>query len=211
MPPVCKMLAPDMTSRFDRKWVLGEWQTSSGRGFVGDEGWLSAYEDPLLAAFVNPAHDNYPDPLVFEVEVRGMLLDDYSSFGATEMRLVRPLPPLRAIPTWQRIRFGILCAFRATRSGKWIVWASNWLDGKDRTYAEARRIAEATNLPWVGLWPMPSCFVPAACWAARVAMTSDSGEARLFAARAAGKAAAEYWCDTHFSMDLVRLAEEAVS
>ena len=200
-----------MTSKFDRQWTLGEWQTASGRGVVGDEGWLTAYEDPLIAAMFNPTHEQYSDPLVFEIEARGDFRNDYSSFGATEMRLVRPLPSLVEIPIFQRIRFGILCVFRATRSGSWIVWASNWLDGKDRTYAEAQRVATATNLPWVGKWPMPDCFVPAVCWAARSVAMADPVEARIFAARAAGKAAAEFWCDTHRSLDLVRLAKEAMS
>lgn len=211
MSVFCKLLTPSMTSCFDRRWTLGEWQTASGRGLICDEGWLTAYEDPLLAAMFNPIHDNYADPLVFAVEGRGEYRNDYSRFGFTEMCLVRPLPQLPVIPVFQLIRFGILCVFRATRSGRWIVWASNWLDGKDRTCAEAQSVATATNLPWVGKWPLPACFVPAACWAARSVATSDPEEARIFAARAAAKAAAEFWCDTHRSLDLVRLAKEAMS
>jgi hypothetical protein len=207
----CKLTTKDMKTRDGRQWTLGEWQTASGRGLACDDGWLAAYADPLLAAFCNPSHENLTDPLVFEVETRGKFLDDYSCFAATEMRLVRPLPSLLEIDTQRRIRFGILCAFRSTMSGRWMVWAENWLSGKDRTRAEAQRVGAEVNLPWVGREPMPRCFVPAACWATRSVATSDPGEVKLFSSLAAGKVAAEVWCDTPRALDLLSLAKEAMS
>jgi hypothetical protein len=202
-----------MTTRFGRQWKLGEWQYASGKGHLWDEGaWLTAYESPLLAALFNPVADNFPTPHVFEAKPRGNMIDDYGTrFGAMEMLLVQQLPSLPEVSIQRRIKFGLLCAIRSTQSERFGTWAEKWLLGEDRRYEEAGRVARVENIPWYAQMEIPRAFVSAAVWAAMSAATPDPDDARIYASAAAAKAAAEFWCDTHMSLDLHRLSKEAVS
>ena len=46
----------------ETKWGDGVEHTASGEGDLCGPGWLHAYEDPLVAAFMNPAHANITNP-----------------------------------------------------------------------------------------------------------------------------------------------------
>jgi hypothetical protein len=208
----CKLVTQDLKTYADTQWRLGEWKSSSGEGSLCGSGWLHGYEDPLLAAFLNPVHANILSPLVFEVAVKGSLLDVYGTmFGATDMCLTQALSPLPTLTDWRCIRFALLCVLRTTESERFCEWAEKWLLGQDRTYDAAHRAACSESITWISDTEMPRGFVPAEVWAAEAATTVDSREARLCSAAAVVKAATVFGVVTKRSLNLVGLAKEAMS
>ena len=78
----------------------------------------------------------FTSPRLFEISVGGKKKTDHGlKFGFTEMTLIKEIS-LPVISPEQKIAFGILCAKEVYKEEKWILWADNWLSGKDRA-AEA--------------------------------------------------------------------------
>src|SRR5574338_277270 len=96
------------------------------------DGWLHAYEHPLLAVFLNPIHGDFDNPRMWEAEGRGkMKRDGELKCGVRELTTVREIT-LPEVTTEQCIRFAIFCALEVCRTVGFVNWAENWLSGKDR-------------------------------------------------------------------------------
>ena len=138
-----KLTTQDLKTR-NTQWVIGEFQPElSGEGDLCGPGWYHYYHDPLLAAFMNPAHADIGNPRCFEVEALGKHKDDNGlKGGCTKMRLLEEID-LPAATTNQRIAFGILCAKEVCKNVRWNEWADNWLNGNDRSANAAAHAAYA--------------------------------------------------------------------
>jgi len=75
----------------ETQWEVGVWSPElSGRGDLCGEGWYHYYHDPLLAAFMNPAHANIYNPVCWEISAQGKHLDDNGvKGGCTKIKLVK--------------------------------------------------------------------------------------------------------------------------
>ena len=132
-----KLTTQDLTTRNGYQWTLGEWRETSGEGELCGPGFLHAYSDPYLAAFMNPHHADIECPRFFRAEGRGKKLDDHGmKCGYSQMRIVEELPAIE--PTiGQRVEFGIRCALAVCSDEKFVKWANKWLSGEDRTASAA--------------------------------------------------------------------------
>ena len=136
-----KLTKQDLTTYANTKWVLNEWKETSGTGKLCTEGWLHCYTSPLLAILLNPIHANITNPKLFKCEVEGKCLEDNGlKEGWTRMRIIEEIeiPQLSLV---QKLSFAILCVLEVYKDEKWIEWANNWLNGKDRS----KEFANAAN------------------------------------------------------------------
>ena len=177
-----KLTTQDLKTR-NTQWVIGEFQPElSGEGDLCGPGWYHYYHDPLLAAFMNPAHADIGNPRCFEVEALGKHKDDNGlKGGCTKMRLLEEID-LPAATTNQRIAFGILCAKEVCKNVRWNAWADNWLNGNDRSAHAAYAATDAAAYA-------ASAAADAAAYAARAA----HADAAYAAANAAYATDAATW------------------
>ena len=164
---VYKLTDANMRTWGGFQWTLGETRTASGDGGLCGPGWLHAYEDPLVAVFMAPAHvEGYTRLFEGEGEIRRR--DGPLKCGCTSLRLDREIP-MPALTTAQRVRAAILCAMAVRWKGddRWRAWAQGWLDGKNRT-AEA---AAARAAAW-------EAAAEAAAWAAEAEEAEAEARAR---------------------------------
>jgi hypothetical protein len=135
-----KLTNQDMRTHDNTQWVLGEWKETDGQlSGLCNGSWLHAYQDPYIAALMNPYHGNFTNPRLFEAEGDGEFLDDYGmKCGVTKLRLVKEIP-LPVITDEQRLSIAIKCLVALQRyintevSGKITEWTTNWLSNKDRS------------------------------------------------------------------------------
>jgi hypothetical protein len=122
------------------KEICGELQDKDAP--LCSESWFHVYGDPLLAILMNPNHANIKHPRLWEAEATGLFKEESLKSGTTCLTLIRELE-LPVLTTVQRIAFGILCAKSVCTEASWIVWADNWLSGKDRSGESAAYAAYA--------------------------------------------------------------------
>jgi hypothetical protein len=112
------------------------------------DGWIHAYEHPLIAVLMNPAHGNFINPLMWEAEGDVGLRDGPLKCGVKSLTTLRQME-IPAITIEQRVRFAIACAWQF--GGKeWRAWAAGWLMGNDRSAEAAWSVsaAEAAATAW---------------------------------------------------------------
>ena len=183
-----KLLTKEMKSRQgwynEMDWSdVGEWHEATGHGGLCTDGVLHDYDDPWIAAVMNPAHAKIADPVMYETERGGDVVTDGLKCGSKRLRLTRQVD-LPDVPLVQRVAFGIFASLRADRCPDYVVWAGKWLSGEDRSAASAVRAAGLAG---------PDLAISAA-YAAEAASCSaarNAVRATRNAARAAAEAAAE--------------------
>jgi hypothetical protein len=212
MKTVIKLTDKNLQTHGGCQWVVGEWKKTAGNEKLCRRGWLHAYDSAGVAAFMNPIHANFKDPIFWCAEVSGKTLNNNGlNCGWTEMRLVTRVAPTE-ITVRQRIEIAIRCATIVCNSEAWRRWAGRWLDGSDRSQAaseseaaesesEAAAEAEAAEAAWAAERAAAWAAERAAAWAAEsaaAAWAEDAAEARAkaewaaaWAAESAAAAAAE--------------------
>ena len=169
-----KLTDTAMRTHEDFQWELGKWYSIPKKnrgGKLCSVSWFHCYNDPLLAALLNPIHADIESPRLFACETRGdMATDRGLKFGFTEMRITEEMP-VPEISTTQKVAFGILCAKQVYKDPDWNYWADNWLSREDRTElaawaaeaaagaaaeaakaaAEAAKAAEAADIDLIAL------------------------------------------------------------
>ncbi len=105
---------------------------------------LHAYTSPLLAELMNRAHGAFKDPLCFEVEGE-VVATDGTKVGCRKLAVTGTFE-LPVLTTVQKVAFGILCALEVYKeSSSFVIWAENWLSGKNRSYKTAAAAADAAD------------------------------------------------------------------
>jgi len=172
-----KLTIQDLTTYNNTKWVLNEWKETSGLGSLCNTGWLHCYSNLILAVLLNPTHANITNPRLFKCEVDGeCLTDNGMKEGWTRMRIIEEmeLPQLSHI---NKIAFGILCALEVNKDEKFVLWANNWLENKDRSKESARAVyryaANAANAAAVD-GAFYRDYADAAVYAARYAASANA-------------------------------------
>jgi hypothetical protein len=180
------------------QWTLGEWKRRNGKGNLCGSGWLHYYSDAKLAAFLNPIHADFSKPRLFEIEVQGQIKEDNGlKYGCTKMRLVQELQFVSPT-TEQCIKFAIYCALEVCKDEKFVQWATNWLNGTDRSIESARAAAYAA---WDAAWDARAAAARAAAAAADAARAARAARAAAANAAAAARAG---------TLDLAALAARAM-
>ena len=211
-----KLTKQDLTTYNGFQWTIGEWKETSGEGELCTSGWLHCYTNPLLAILLNPIHARISNPKLFEIEVDGKCLTDYGlKEGWTKMKLVKEIA-IPEITNIQKVAFAILCALEVYHDEKFVEWANNWLNGKDRSRDSANAAAYAANADFSA-----DAAYYASLAAANAAFSADDAYCTAFAANYASYVAnyASYVADAadaastaaaSTAIDLIKLAEKAM-
>jgi len=193
MTKLYKLTDENGRTRNRTQWGEGVTHSGTGEGGLCGKGFIHAYEDPLVAVFMNPIHAYFPHPRLWEAEGEIALRDGPLKCGCVSLTTVREIP-LPVVTTEQRVRFAILCAKAVCRDESWNKWADKWLSGEDRSKAGAAGAGEATE---------------AARAAAAAAAAAGAGEAAWAAREAAVAVEAGAWAAA-WAVDLCAIAGEAV-
>ena len=89
------------------------------------------YKDPLLAAFLNPIHANFNNPILWEGEAKQSKTDGLKCI-CKEFTTVKQVP-LPQNSTNQRIAIAIRSVLKVYREENFVAWAEKWLSGEDRS------------------------------------------------------------------------------
>jgi hypothetical protein len=125
------------------------------------DGWIHAYEHPLLALLMNPIHSNIENPRLWECEGQIGKREGQLKCGCRALTTVREIA-LPEITNEQQVRFAFACAWPTCKVPAWRTWARNLLTHGDRS-AWATRAALAAETTWAA-W---------AAWAAETAADLD--------------------------------------
>jgi len=119
-------------------WKPGRINLAMGEGTkLCTDGVIHFYNSPIVAVLLNPIHANITNPLLWEIEVDGIVAHDGTKGGTKAATAIKQIS-LPEISTTQKIRFAILCTLEVYQESSFVLWANNWLSGKDRTEAAAR-------------------------------------------------------------------------
>jgi hypothetical protein len=92
---------------------------------------------------MNPAHGAFNNPLCFTVEGE-IVVTDGTKVGCRELTVTGTFELPVCTPV-QIAAFGILCALAGYSEESFKVWATNWLNGLDRTAYAASNASNATS------------------------------------------------------------------
>jgi hypothetical protein len=185
---VYKLTTQDNTTHNDFKWIVGEWAPElSGKDGLCSNTMYHWYHDPLLAVLLNSIHANLKEPILWEAEAAGTIMDDKRlKGGSTTMCIVKQME-LPIVSTTQRVAFAILCALEACQDAEFVKWATNWLSGEDRTY-------EAADAAYAAAYAAANTANAAARAVARAAAyaVTDAADAAAYAVAYAAAYAVAY-------------------
>ena len=200
MEIVYKLTDKDFRTYGGCQWGDGVSHKAPGGGNLCSRNWLHAYRTPLLATLLNQAHAAFSAPVLWECEAE-VGRDAGDKLGCTYIKTLRIIP-LPEVTQEQRVAFALLCAKEVYKNGSFVVWADNWLLGRDRT-------ARAARAAWAAEWAAGAAewAAEAAAWAAALAAEAAARAAAL-AARAAEAAARA--AEARIGLDLVAISEKAL-
>lgn len=127
-------------------WAVGVEHKTAGTGTrLCTSDVIHAYEHPLIAVLMNPAHARFnPTTMrLFVAEGEIVAREGQLKCGVHTLKVVEEIlvPTLTAE---QRVKFAILCAKQVYKENAWNAWADKWLSDEDRfTAAAAARAAAA--------------------------------------------------------------------
>lgn len=159
---------------------------------------FDVYRSPLLAALMNPAHEEFDSMHLWEADGEVVNSTGYS-IGVNSLTTIREVP-LPEVTTTQRVAFAILAVRAAASKIDWCRWADGWISGYrrggDGVYSVSELAMAASN----------------AAEAADYAAVSEHYLAAKEAADAAMHAAQAYrsFYNRECSLDLCPIAEEAM-
>lgn len=102
--------------------------------------YIHAYENPLIAVFMNPVHAGFKSPILWLATGWVSRREGMLKCGCFSLRIVEKLS-LPVLSTTQRVAIGIHCALSVYTEPTFVEWAKNWLAGVDRTVRAAEAAA----------------------------------------------------------------------
>jgi hypothetical protein len=156
---LCKLTDEKGRTFNKTQWGENVTHTANGLGELCGIGWIHFYDDPVLAVLLNPIHANFNNPILWKIKVYGVIKEDKGlRFGATKVKTIKKIA-LPIISVEQRVRFAILCSIEVYKEKSFLIWAENWLSGKNRTAqaaysanAAAAYAAYATNTAYAAAY-----------------------------------------------------------
>jgi hypothetical protein len=148
------------------QWGEGVTHKATGRGTtLCSDGFIHAYESPLVAAFMNPIHAGFHNPRLWEAEGEVVLRDDCLKCGCKKLSTIKEIP-LPEITLEQRVKIARKCADWAAEAAEWAAdlaatwdtkWAAEWAADLAATWAAeqaADLAARAADLAakWAAEW-----------------------------------------------------------
>jgi hypothetical protein len=143
--------------------------------------YLHAYENPLVAVFMNNRHAKFSKPRLWLATGWVSKRDGQLKCGCFSLKIIKEIQ-LPKLTVAQRVRTAIYCALSHPVSNNFHTWAVDWLSGKDRTRADAAAYA----------YDAAAAYAAAAAAAAAYAAADAAAYATASAASAAYAAYAAY-------------------
>ena len=151
-------------------------EASPGDGPHCSPYWIHVYDDRYVAALLNPVHANFANPQLWICEGEEPTLDDLGLKRGVKACTTIKRVSLPRFTVNQRVAFAIYCTLETHPPKTWVKWAQGWLDGSDRSAAEAeaaKRAAEAAGeetwaeAAWAAAWAAAEAGVAwVVAWAA---------------------------------------------
>jgi hypothetical protein len=156
-----------------------------------------AYENPLVAVFMNPSHANFRNPILWRATGWVSKRNGQLKCGCFTLRTLQQIP-LPVLTTNQRIRVAIQCALKEPQTESFKSWAKNWLSGVDRTFKTVTATQTAIYAAHAAVYAAANATQAAAVYAAAYAAVyaaanataADAADAVDAAVYAAANAAA---------------------
>jgi hypothetical protein len=156
-----------------------------------------AYENPLVAVFMNPSHANFRNPILWRATGWVSKRNGQLKCGCFTLRTLQQIP-LPVLTTNQRIRVAIQCALKEPQTESFKSWAKNWLSGVDRTFKTVTATQTAIYAAHAAVYAAANAIQAAAVYAAAYAAVyaaanataADAADAVDAAVYAAANAAA---------------------
>jgi hypothetical protein len=203
---IYKLTDENGRTRGNTQWGEGVTHRATGRGTeLCSDGFIHAYEHPLLAVLLNPIHADFANPQLWEAKGRIALRDGQLKCGCKKLTTIRQIP-LPEITNEQRVRFAIGCAWQVYDAPAWRSWATGWLTGKDRSERAAAEAAAAAEARAAAAW---AALRAAAAARATGWLTGKDRSERAAAWVEAADAAA--WAEAATDLDLIVIAEWAMT
>ena len=175
----------------ETQWGPNVTHTAPGEGGMCSAGWIHAYSHPLLAVLLNPAHASYEPFQLWRCDAE-VGIRQADKLGCTKLTTVEQIAAPKITPA-QRVAFAIYVALRVHKNKK-LVWAENWLSGKDRsTSADAAydaAAAAAYDAAAAAASDAAAAAAYGAAYTATLAKNADDAAAHAAAAATAAVAAA---------------------
>ncbi len=176
------------------KWAIGKTNEAKGKGTkMCTDQVLHCYASPEQAVLFNPIHANIQNPILLEIECSDIVNSDGLKYACKKQTPKRTVC-LPVVSLNQRVAFAIKTALLVYRDASFVVWAENWLSGKDRSAAAALSAKSAAwsaalsakSAAWSAAWSALS-----AAWSALSAAKSAawSAESAALSAKSAESAA----------------------
>jgi hypothetical protein len=144
--------------------------------------YLHAYENPLVAVFMNNRHAKFSKPRLWLATGWVSKRDGQLKCGCFSLKIIKEIQ-LPKLTVAQRVRTAIYCALSHPVSNNFHTWAVDWLSGKDRTRAAAA---------YAAAYDAAAAYAAAAADAAAYAAADAAAYATASAASAAYAAYAAY-------------------
>lgn len=137
---------------YGTSWGPNVTNTATGLGLpLCTDGWIHAYEHPLIAVLLNSVHADFKNPHLWEAEGELGIRDAQIKCGCKSITTLR-LIPLPKITRTQKLAIAIRCVLSVTKGShpNFRRWAKKWLSGKDRTVgtalkAKTREVASSVS------------------------------------------------------------------
>jgi hypothetical protein len=155
-----------------------------------------AYENPLVAVFMNPSHANFRNPILWRATGWVSKRNGQLKCGCFTLRTLQQIP-LPVLTTNQRVRVAIQCALKEPQTESFKSWAKNWLSGVDRTFKTATATQAAVYAAHAAVYAAANATqaaiyaAHAAVYATQAAAQADANAAVVYAAADAVDAAVD--------------------
>ena len=143
MTKMYKLVTQEYTTHGGMKWEIGKTNKATHEGIeMCSNQVLHCYKTPEQAVLFNPVHVNIQNPILLEISCSDIVANDGLKYACKEQTPVREVV-LPKLTTNQVVAIAIKLACLVYESSEFIVWANNWLSGRDRTARAADAAADA--------------------------------------------------------------------
>ena len=185
-----KLVDKKWETRNNTKWSIGQTNKVTGEGKkLCSPDLLHCYKSPVQAVLFNPIHASIRNPILLEIECSELLVDDGLKYGCKEQTPLKELS-LPDITIEQKVAFAIYCALEVYSEKTFVVWANNWLSGKDRSCETAEALAASY---WSAAAATATTAAAARARAAYCSAAAATEAARAVLTEAVEAAIAAYW------------------
>jgi hypothetical protein len=164
---------------------------------------LHCYASPHQALFLNSIHANIKNPRLFMIECSDLVATDGLKHACKSQTPIKEIS-LPILTTNQRVAIAIKLALTVSKAVGFVRWASNWLNGTNRTAASAAAYANAS-----AAYASASSYAASAAYAAADANDANASSyaASAASAYAATAYASSYAAYARFFIDFEEIVE----